>query len=171
MIEYFRQLGASDTVVLTEAQTSLITSVNTANPDGTAVTTIPTGRPVLASVFPSVATTATALPAGSVQVSNLDKSPTLFHITVPVYAVANFSSETLTGNLGVGTGIMFYDVGDKVNGGAAWPILVKAGLEYPLRDNMNIGGDLRFHYALTSPSGVDSIWGVRAGVKLTYFFQ
>ncbi len=137
-----------------------VTSANAANRDLPA-------RQIVTNLFPG----STATPTGAVQVSNLDKSPTLFHVTVPVYAVANFKSETVTGNLGVGTGIMFYDLGDKVNGGTSWPILVKAGLHYPFRDNMNIGGDVRFHYAIAKPSDVDSIWGIRAGVAFTYFFQ
>jgi len=129
-------------------------------------------RPIVTNLFPSINNVvATPTPQGGAQVSNLDDSPTLFHATVPIYAVANFRSETATAKLGVGTGIMFYDLGDKVNGGASWPILVKAGLHYPFRDNMTIGGDIRFHYSLTSPKDVDSIWGIRAGLALTYFFQ
>ncbi len=98
-------------------------------------------------------------PQGSVSLTGLDDSPTLFHLNFPVYAVAKFRSPELSGHFGIGTGIMFYDVGDEVGGGATWPILFKAGFQVPITDRMSVGLDGRFHYALTTPSDVDSILG------------
>lgn len=129
--------------------------------------------PVADRIVPSLfAAAGTSVPSGAVSITNLDKSPTLFHVNLPVYAVAKFKSpqSSVRGHVGLGTGVMFYDMGDKVDGGASWPILAKAGFEVPVRPNIRVGGDARFHYALTTPSNVDSIWGIRVGARMTYFF-
>lgn len=133
-----------------------------------AMPAIPANR-IINNLF---AAAGTSTPSGTVSITNLDKSPTLFHVNLPVYAVAKFKSpqSSVRGHVGLGTGVMFYDMGDKVDGGASWPILAKAGFEVPVRPNIRVGGDARFHYALTTPSNVDSIWGIRVGARMTYFF-
>ncbi|WP_462137608.1 hypothetical protein [Candidatus Mycalebacterium sp.] len=111
-------------------------------------------------------------PQGVVSFGNSDNddSPTLFHLTLPIYATAIFHSEKLNAFAGVGTGIMFYDLGDEVNGGAAWPVLGKLGVAIPVTDKIEVSLDGRFHYAITTPSDIDSIWSFGVGAGISYFF-
>ena len=98
------------------------------------------------------------------------ESPTLVHITLPVYAVANMHSERFNANFGVGTGVMFYDVGNELSDGKAWPILAKTEISVPVNDRVSVGGGLRFHYSLASSGDIDSIWGIRADALVSYSF-
>ena len=102
--------------------------------------------------------------------ATLTDNPSLVHISLPVYAVANMHSERFNANFGVGTGVMFYDVGNELSDGKAWPILAKTSINVPVNDRVSVGGGLRFHYSLISSGDIDSIWGIRADAGLTYRF-
>ncbi|WP_462137610.1 hypothetical protein [Candidatus Mycalebacterium sp.] len=133
------------------------------------VDTAKAGANVVNDLF-GVDATRTTRPAGVVSFDNLDDSPTLFHLTLPIYATAIFHSEELNAFVGVGTGIMFYDLGDEVNGGAVWPVLGKLGVAIPVTDKIEVSLDGRFHYAITTPSDIDSLWSFGVGAGISYFF-
>lgn len=95
-----------------------------------------------------------------------------YHIAVPVYAVAQFTFlENWKADMGLGTGAMLYNIGDKViGGGTVFPIFVKAGASIAVSTKMTFGGDLRFHYSAVEPDDILSVWGIGAGASLTYMF-
>ncbi len=96
---------------------------------------------------------------------------TLNHILLPALLVLKAGNGSVEFNLGVGTGVNFYDVGDKISATTSIPFVGKLGFGFSVSERATIGIDGQFVYSLwTNDNSIDDIWGLSIGPKLEVRF-
>ena len=98
------------------------------------------------------------------------------HVILPVwFTVSKIAANgKLGGHLGVGTGVMLYNLGDRsptVTDGVSWVGLAKAGFSGQFGGGIRVTWEARLHQALSKPENIDDVWGVSGTAGITVPFS
>ena len=98
------------------------------------------------------------------------------HVILPVwFTVSKIAANgKLGGHLGVGTGVMLYNLGDRsptVTDGVSWVGLAKAGFSGQFGGGIRVTWEARLHQALSRPENIDDVWGVSGTAGITVPFS